>query len=160
MNTCACTQVQKKCSFKINHPNQNPIALYVCFNKSFKPRSHIIIFSNIFLREKYFLVYFSLLITFAKVAFGIVKFCITYLSSVKWDADTTTDWAICPGSKGLFVLILEPGFGRRDKSPWRLLSRVAEPGQKVPHAKKYLRPAGFEPKNYCLAHGFLTNSPK
>ena len=31
--------------------------------------------------------YFSLLITFAKVAFGIVKFCITYLSSVKWDAD-------------------------------------------------------------------------
>ena len=115
MNTCACTQVQKKCSFKINHPNQNPIALYVCFNKSFKPRSHIIIFSNIFLREKYFLVYFSLLITFAKVAFGIVKFCITYLSSVKWDADTTTDWAICPGSKGIFV----PGGRTGIKSPSR-----------------------------------------
>ena len=59
--------------------------------------------------------------------------------------DTTTDWAICPGSKGLFVPVLEPGFGRRDKSPWRLLSRVVEPGQKVPHAKKSLRPAGFEP---------------
>ena len=34
------------------------------------------------------------------------------------------------------------------------------PGQKVPRAKKSLRPAGFEPKTYCLAHGFLTNSPK
>ena len=29
---------------------------------------------------------------------------------------TTTDRAICPGSKGLFVPVLEPGFGRRDKS--------------------------------------------
>ena len=74
--------------------------------------------------------------------------------------NTTTDRAICPGSKGLFVPVLEPGQGRRDKSAGGFLSRVVEPGQKVPHAKKYLRPAGFEPKNYCLAHGFLTNSPK
>ena len=29
---------------------------------------------------------------------------------------TTTDQAICPGSKGLFVPVLEPGQGRRDKS--------------------------------------------
>ena len=29
---------------------------------------------------------------------------------------TTTDRAICPGSKGLFVPVLEPGQGRRDKS--------------------------------------------
>ena len=54
---------------------------------------------------------------------------------------TTTDRAICPGSKGLFV-------------------PVVEPGQKVPHAKNSLCHAGFEPKTYCLAHGFLTNSPK
>ena len=73
---------------------------------------------------------------------------------------TTTKTAFCPGSIWPFVPVLEPGFGRRDKSPWRLLSRVVEPGQKVPHAKKSLRPAGFEPKTYCLAHGFLTNSPK
>ena len=72
---------------------------------------------------------------------------------------TTTDRAICPGSKGLFVPILEPGFSRRDKSTG-LLSRVVEPGQNVPRAKKSLRPAGFEPKTYCLAHGFLANSPK
>ena len=78
----------------------------------------------------------------------------------KRDDSTTTDWAICPGSKGLFVPVLEPGFGRRDKSPWRLLSRVVEPGQKVHRAKKSFRPTGFEPKTYCLAHGFLTNSPK
>ena len=30
--------------------------------------------------------------------------------------NTTTEYAICPGSKGLFVPVLEPGFGRRDKS--------------------------------------------
>ena len=30
--------------------------------------------------------------------------------------DTTTNRAICPGSKGLFVPVLEPGQGRRDKS--------------------------------------------
>ena len=59
------------------------------------------------------------------------------------------DWAICPSSKGLFVPV-----------PWGLLSRVVEPGQKVPHAKKSLRHVEFEPKTYCLAHGFLTNSPK
>ena len=29
---------------------------------------------------------------------------------------TTTDRVICPGSKGLFVPVLEPGQGRRDKS--------------------------------------------
>ena len=70
-------------------------------------------------------------------------------------ADTTTDRAICPGSKGLFVPVLEPGQKR-----WRLLSRVVEPGQNVPRAKKSLRPAGFEPKTYCLTHGFLTDSSK
>ena len=43
---------------------------------------------------------------------------------------------------------------------WRLLSRVAEPGQNVPHAKKILHPAGFDPKTSCLVHGFLANSPK
>ena len=68
---------------------------------------------------------------------------------------TTTDRAICPGSKGPFVPVLEPGFGCRDKS-----LGVIEPGQNVPHAKFFLRPAGFEPKTYCLAHGFLANSPK
>jgi len=93
------------------------------------------------------------------------------------EAFVPVHWAICPGSKDLFVPVLESGFGRRDKSPWKLLSRfigpfvpvpkaylsrfwVVEPGQKVPHAKKSLRPAGFEPKTYCLAHDFLTNSPK
>ena len=39
-------------------------------------------------------------------------------------------------------------------------TRVVEPGQKVTRAKKTLRPAGFEPKTYWLAYGFLTNSPK
>ena len=57
-----------------------------------------------------------------------------------------------------------PGFGTGIRLPgqklWRLLSRVVEPGQNVPHAKIFLRPAGFEPKTYCLAHGFLANSPK
>ena len=65
---------------------------------------------------------------------------------------TTTDQAIYPDSKGLFVPVLEPGFGRR--------SRVVEPGQNVPRAKKSLCPTGFEPKTYCLAHDFLANSPK
>ena len=32
------------------------------------------------------------------------------------------------------------------------LSRVVEPGQNVPCAKKSLCPAGLEPKTYCLAH--------
>ena len=39
-------------------------------------------------------------------------------------------------------------------------TRVVEPGQKVTRAKKTLRPAGLEPKTYCLAHGFLANSTK
>jgi len=39
-------------------------------------------------------------------------------------------------------------------------ARVVEPGQNVPRAKKYLRPAGLEPKTYCLVHGFLDNSTK
>ena len=73
---------------------------------------------------------------------------------------TTTDRAICPGFKGLFVPVLEPGQGRRDKSAGGFLSRVVEPGQNVPCAKKYLRPAGLEPKTYCLAYGLLANSPK
>jgi len=41
------------------------------------------------------------------------------------------------------------------QKPW-----VVEPGQNVPHAKIFLRPAGFEPKTYCLVHAFLANSPK
>ena len=41
-----------------------------------------------------------------------------------------------------------------------LAAGVVESGQKVPHAKKSLHPAGFEPKTYYLAHGFLTNSSK
>ena len=32
--------------------------------------------------------------------------------------------------------------------PKGYLSRVVEPGQNVPRAKKYLRPAGLEPKTY------------
>ena len=52
-------------------------------------------------------------------------------------------------------------FWNRDSAAGtKLLSWVVEPGQNVPRAKKSLRPAGFEPKTYCLAHGFLTNSPK
>jgi len=43
---------------------------------------------------------------------------------------------------------------------WRLLSRMAEPGLNVPHAKKILHPAGFDPKTSCLAYGFLASSPK
>ena len=66
--------------------------------------------------------------------------------------NTTTDRAICPG------------FGTGIRLPgqklWRLLSRLVEPGQNVPHAKKYLCHAGLEPKTYCLAHGFLANSTK
>jgi len=60
--------------------------------------------------------------------------------------------AICPG---FGTGIRPPG-----QKPWRLLSRVVEPGQNVPRAKKSLRPAGLEPKTYCLAHGLLANSPK
>ena len=53
-------------------------------------------------------------------------------------------------------------FWNRDSAAGKkgLLSRVVEPGQNVPRAKKYLRPAGLEPKTYCLAHGFLANSTK
>ena len=68
---------------------------------------------------------------------------------------TTTDWAICPGSKGLFVPVLEPGFGRRDKSPWRLLSRVVEPGQKVTHAKKIFAPCGIRTQDQLLPSAWL-----
>ena len=69
------------------------------------------------------------------------------------------------GHLSLFQRAICPGFETEIRPPGqkpleRLLSRVVEPGQKVPHAKKSLRPARFEPKTYCLAHGFLTNSPK
>jgi len=63
-----------------------------------------------------------------------------------------------------FHMAICPGFGTGIRPPgqkrWRLLSRVVEPGQNVPRAKKYLRPVGLEPKTYCLAHGLLANSPK
>ena len=69
---------------------------------------------------------------------------------------------------GPFVLVPKgylSRFWNRDsaagtKAPGGFLSQVVEPGQKVPHAKKSLRPAGLEPKTYCLAHGMLANSPK
>ena len=68
------------------------------------------------------------------------------------------------GHLSRFQRVICPGFGTGIRLPgqklWRLLSRVVEPGQNVPHAKKFLRPAEFEPKTYCLAHGFLANSPK
>ena len=60
------------------------------------------------------------------------------LKEEKVKGDTTTDRAICPGSKGSFVPVLEPGFGCRDK-----LSRVVEPGQNVPHAKKIFASCGI-----------------
>ena len=63
-----------------------------------------------------------------------------------------------------FYMAICPGFGTGIRPPgqkrWRLLSRVVEPGQNVPRAKKYLRPVGLEPKTYCLAHGLLANSSK
>jgi len=63
-----------------------------------------------------------------------------------------------------FHMAICPGFGTGIRPPgqkrWRLLSRVVEPGQNIPRAKKYLRPAGLGPKTYCLAHGLLANSPK
>ena len=37
-------------------------------------------------------------------------------------------------------------FWNRDSAAGRLLSRVVEPGQNVPRAKKSLRPSGLEPK--------------
>ena len=51
-------------------------------------------------------------------------------------------------------------FWNRDSAAWRLLSRVVEPGQNVPRAKKSLPPTGFKSKTYYLTHGFLANSPK
>ena len=44
-----------------------------------------------------------------------------------------------------FHMAICPGFGTGIR---RLLSRVVEPGQNVPRAKKYLRPVGLEPKTY------------
>ena len=68
------------------------------------------------------------------------------------------------GHLSRFQRAICPGFGTGIRLPgqklWRLLSRVVKPGQNVPHVKKILRPAGFEPKTYCLAHGFFANSPK
>ena len=42
----------------------------------------------------------------------------------------------------------------------RFWNRDSAAAKNVPRAKKYLRSAGLEPKTYCLAHGFLTNSTK
>ena len=56
---------------------------------------------------------------------------------------TTTDLAFCPGSKLTFVPVLEPGQGFRDKSLSRLLSRVEEPGQKVPDVKIFFAHHGI-----------------
>jgi len=52
-----------------------------------------------------------------------------------------------------------PGFGTGTKAS-RLLSRVAESWQKVPDVKIFRHTTGFDLKTFCLAHGFLTNSPK
>ena len=63
--------------------------------------------------------------------------------------------AICPGfGTGIWLP------GQKPSINTKILSRVVEPGQNVPHAKIFLRPAGFEPKTYYLAHGFLASSPK
>ena len=63
------------------------------------------------------------------------------------------------GHLSRFQRAICPGFGTGirlpGQKPW-----VVEPGQNVPHAKIFLRPEGFEPKTYCLAHDFLANSPK
>jgi len=54
------------------------------------------------------------------------------------------------GHLSRFQRAICPGFGTGTRPPgqkrWSLLSRVVEPG--------------FEPKTYCLAYGFLANSPK
>ena len=73
---------------------------------------------------------------------------------------TTTDSVFCPDSKLVFIPILEPGQGFRDKSP-----RVFCPGWQNRNKmslmlKIFLHPAGFNPKASCLAHDFLANSPK
>ena len=68
---------------------------------------------------------------------------------------------------GPFVPVLKgylSRFWNRDKAAGtkalEAFVRVVEPGQNVPRAKKYLRPAGLEPKTYCLVYGFLANSTK
>ena len=64
--------------------------------------------------------------------------------------NTTTDLAFCPGSKLAFVPVLEPGQGFRDKSLSRLLSRVEEPGQKVPDVKKFFAHYGIRFQDLLL----------
>ena len=54
-------------------------------------------------------------------------------------------------------------FWNRDSAAGTKALEVVPGGRtetKGPSAKKSLRPVGFEPKTCCLAHGFLTNSPK
>ena len=63
---------------------------------------------------------------------------------------TTTDLAFCPGSKLAFVPVLEPGQGFRDKSLSRLLSRVEEPGQKVPDVKNFFAHYGIRSQDLLL----------
>jgi len=70
--------------------------------------------------------------------------------------DTTIDLAFYSGSKLAFILILEPELGFRE---------TFVPGGKNRDKISlklnfFLRPAGFDPKTSCLAHGFLANSPK
>src|SRR6185503_21136472 len=82
---------------------------------------------------------------FVPVAFGpgtIGGFC-------PGSKGTTTDRAICPGSKGLFVPVLEPGQGRRDKSAGGFCPGWYNRDKMSLALKKYLRPAGLEPKTYC-----------
>ena len=59
----------------------------------------------------------------------------------------------------LLSRVAEPG-QNWDMASGTKTSRVAESGQNVSDAKIFLHPAGFDPKTSCLAHGFLTNSPK
>jgi len=71
--------------------------------------------------------------------------------------DTNTDSAFYSGSKLAFILILEPELG--------FWVETSVPGGKNRDKisltlKIFLRPARFDPKTSCLAHGFFANSPK
>ena len=56
---------------------------------------------------------------YSYVATHLAKVLSSYFATLQQTSQislTTTDQPICPGSKGLFVPVLELGFGRRDKS--------------------------------------------
>jgi len=74
--------------------------------------------------------------------------------------DTTTDSAFCPSFKLAFVPILEPGQGFRDKKPRCFCPEWQNKDKRCLTLKNFLHTTGFDPKTSCLAHGFLTNSPK